>query len=123
MIKTIREKDRKIPIVAMTGYGQEVAQEAIEAGANDILLKPFDMLELKRMIENSGLTVSQVELWPHVMAFDDWIRLGGADEETTETIRAMVMDSMDGDKAGINPEIREGKLFFTWTTAILVAHK
>jgi CheY-like chemotaxis protein len=50
LIKTIREKDKKIPIVAMTGYGHEVAQEAIEAGANDVLLKPFDILQLKKMI-------------------------------------------------------------------------
>lgn len=50
LIKTIREKDKTTPIVAMTGYGQEVAQEAIEAGANDVILKPFDILELKKMI-------------------------------------------------------------------------
>ncbi len=50
LIKAIREKDTTTPIIAMTGYGQEVAQEAMEAGANDVLLKPFDILKLKKMI-------------------------------------------------------------------------
>lgn len=47
LIKTIRQKDTTIPIVVMTGYGPEVAQEAMEAGANDFLLKPFDMHQMK----------------------------------------------------------------------------
>lgn len=51
LINTIRKKDKTTPIVVMTGYGQEVAQEAMEAGANDFLLKPFDILQMTRKIE------------------------------------------------------------------------
>ncbi len=79
--------------------------------------------DLERMLIDAGLSVSEVKLWPHVMAFEEWIHLGGADEETAEQLRGMMIDSIDGDKAGLNPELRDGELFFTWTTAILVARK
>lgn len=79
--------------------------------------------ELESMLEKSGLKVSQVGLWTHLMSFDEWIRLGATDAEATETVRNMMRDSMDGDKAGINVEIVDDKMYFTWTTAIIVAHK
>ena len=79
--------------------------------------------EIEQMVKEVGLTVTKVESWSHVMAFDEWIRLGGADSETAEQLRDMMIDSMDGDKAGLTPEFRDGELVFTWTTAIIVARK
>ena len=50
LIHTVRRKDTTTPIIVITGYGPEIAQEAMEAGANDFLLKPFDILEMKRKL-------------------------------------------------------------------------
>jgi DNA-binding response OmpR family regulator len=50
LIKAIRQKDTTTPIVVMTGYGPEVAQEAMEAGADDFILKPFDIHQLKKKL-------------------------------------------------------------------------
>lgn len=61
LIKTIREKDTKTPIIAITGYGSEVANEAIEAGANEVLLKPFDIIQLKK-IAGKFVDLAEVEL-------------------------------------------------------------
>jgi len=47
LIKMIREKDRAIPIVVMTGFGPETAKEALDAGANEFLLKPFGISQIK----------------------------------------------------------------------------
>ncbi|MDY6912636.1 MAG: methyltransferase domain-containing protein [Chloroflexota bacterium] len=79
--------------------------------------------ELEQMLRDGALDVSTVDLWPHLMAFDEWIRLGGADAETALEVKRMVIDSMEGDKAGLSPEFRNGELYFTWTTAILIANK
>ncbi len=49
-INTIRQSDHTIPIIAMTGFGIEVAQEAIEAGATDFILKPFNFIQIRRKI-------------------------------------------------------------------------
>ena len=57
------------------------------------------------------------------MAFDEWILLGGADQQTARQLREMMIDSMDGDKAGFNPELIDDELVFTWQTGILLARK
>ncbi len=50
LIKAIREADEKTPIIVITEYNPEAAQEALEAGASEVLLKPFDILQMKRKI-------------------------------------------------------------------------
>ena len=42
---------RSIPIILITGYADNRA-EAIEAGADDLILKPFDMVELSARVKS-----------------------------------------------------------------------
>lgn len=51
LIRAIRNRGGKVPILAITGFGQEVAQEALDAGADYILRKPFHLVELRRILE------------------------------------------------------------------------
>ena len=51
--RKIREKGIKIPIVALTAFDkQEVTEQAISAGMNDILVKPFEPYKLFQVIAN-----------------------------------------------------------------------
>jgi DNA-binding NtrC family response regulator len=50
LISIIRQKDKTTPIVVMTGYGPDVAKEAMAAGANEFLLKPFGIIQMKRKL-------------------------------------------------------------------------
>lgn len=50
LIKSIREEDPNTPIIVITEYGPEVAMKAMNAGADDVLLKPFDILQMKKKI-------------------------------------------------------------------------
>jgi signal transduction histidine kinase/CheY-like chemotaxis protein len=51
--KKIREKGIQIPVVALTAFDkQEVSEEAIAAGMNDILIKPFEPIKLYQIISN-----------------------------------------------------------------------
>lgn len=51
--KKIREKGIQIPIIALTAFDkQEVSEEAIAAGMNDILIKPFEPIKLYQIISN-----------------------------------------------------------------------
>ncbi len=86
-------------------------------------VRQWQRSEIEQMMREAGLTVTKVESWSHIMAFEEWTRLGGTDPETAEQLRELMIDSMDGDKAGISPEFVDGQLFFTWTTAIIVARK
>lgn len=49
--RRIRNKGIKIPIVALTAFDkEEIIEEAISAGINDIIVKPFDSVKLFKII-------------------------------------------------------------------------
>lgn len=51
--RKIREKGIKIPVIALTAFDKdEVAEEAISAGMNDIMVKPFEPSKLFQVISN-----------------------------------------------------------------------
>ncbi|CAD5371603.1 Regulatory protein AtoC [Rubrivivax sp. A210] len=52
MIEFIRNTDKTVPIVLITGHGSiELAVEAMKAGANDLLTKPVSLAELRSRVE------------------------------------------------------------------------
>lgn len=52
--RKIREKGIMIPIIALTAFDkQEVTEEAISAGMNDIMVKPFEPSKLFQVISNN----------------------------------------------------------------------
>jgi DNA-binding response OmpR family regulator len=59
MIKRLREQDgfATVPIMAITAYGNGVAKEALEAGANRAATKPIQftelVVEIKELLEAS----------------------------------------------------------------------
>jgi DNA-binding response OmpR family regulator len=50
-IRAVRRQDDRIPILAITGYGQETAQEALDAGADHVLFKPFHLFQVREAVE------------------------------------------------------------------------
>jgi signal transduction histidine kinase/CheY-like chemotaxis protein len=52
--RKIREKGIMIPVIALTAFDkQEVTEEAISAGMNDIMVKPFEPSKLFQVISNN----------------------------------------------------------------------
>jgi|GEM_PF-1510793 CheY-like chemotaxis protein len=50
LIRWVRERDEAVPIVVMTGFGAAAAQEAMEAGASESILKPFEIHDLRQIL-------------------------------------------------------------------------
>ena len=51
LLKSLRETGVMVPIFLMTGYDSlQVAQDALNSGANAYLPKPFDLLHLDRLV-------------------------------------------------------------------------
>lgn len=86
-------------------------------------IKEYRKSELEEMIVASSLEIAQAQLWPFTWSVDEWLRVGGPGAAAEEKIRAMMLDSLEHDKSGTNLELKEGRLFFTYTTAIFVAMK
>ena len=52
LLKWSRQEQLNLPIIIMTGHGDEKARdEALQSGAFVFLKKPFSILEIKRLIE------------------------------------------------------------------------
>jgi ubiquinone/menaquinone biosynthesis C-methylase UbiE len=86
-------------------------------------VKAYRKSELEAMMEVVGFEVTKVKLWPFAWSFDEWMRVSGPDDGTAEKLRAMMLDSVEGDKSGLQVRLCEGSLLFTYTTAILVGRK
>jgi len=86
-------------------------------------VRQWRLSELEAMVRQAGLTILGTERSPHPMAFSEWISLGQTAPETESILREMMIDSMDGDKAGLSPFFEGDDLFFIWTTGIIVARK
>lgn len=51
--RVIRKKGNTVPIIALTAFAKdEITEEALSVGINDILIKPFEASKLTKMIEN-----------------------------------------------------------------------
>jgi len=54
LLKSLRDTGVTTPIFVMTGYDSlQVAQDALNSGANAYLPKPFDLLHLDRLIADA----------------------------------------------------------------------
>src|SRR3954463_217655 len=53
-LRRIRQMDSKLLVILMTAYGTtQTAIEAMKLGAYDYLLKPFDVIKLKDIVNNA----------------------------------------------------------------------
>ena len=51
--KLIKKKGINIPIIALTAFDkQEVSEQAISSGMNDIIIKPFEPIKLFQIINS-----------------------------------------------------------------------
>lgn len=62
IISIIKEKYPETPVVAITGWGEHPEALAIEAQADHVLEKPFDLQELNQLVE--GLISTKVATKP-----------------------------------------------------------
>jgi two-component system cell cycle response regulator DivK len=59
--KAMRESDNtgKIPIIAITSFGESFYTQAIDAGCNDLISKPLDTDSLESMLNSYLLPISK----------------------------------------------------------------
>jgi len=61
LLKQARELDPFIQVIVMTGYASvEITLECLENGANEYVLKPFNVMDVKKLIK---LAVDRIDRW------------------------------------------------------------
>jgi two-component system response regulator (stage 0 sporulation protein F) len=53
-LRRIKKSDKTISVIMLTAYGTpEVQKQALELGADSLMAKPFEVLEIKSVISDS----------------------------------------------------------------------
>ena len=98
-------------------------QNRVEKLRDPSHVRHYSQLELMEMLKTCGLEIEKIEPWSFTWSFEEWIRIAGPDAVAAQKIKRLMLDSIEGDKAGLRVELRKGELFFTYNTAIIVARK
>jgi len=90
---------------------------------DDSHVKLYKQTELRAMMCASNLEVTKARLCPFTYSFDEWRCVAGVGATTAEKVKLMMLDSMDGDKAGLRVESHEGSIHFVYNIGILIGQK
>lgn len=115
-------------IVLVDGLSSEDAAKSeyhnrVEQLRDPSHVRLYSQTELVGMLQDAGLKVIQVRNRDADFYLDEWVNIADPGEEIARPVRRMMADSIDGDKAGLNARFKDGRLFFTYSTVILVAEK
>jgi two-component system, NtrC family, response regulator AtoC len=67
VLRTLRQRDHQVPIVMTTGHGSEqVAVDAMKAGAFDYLIKPVSLAQLRQVLDRAVQQQRQQEELRHL---------------------------------------------------------
>ena len=53
LMKRIKKEDPSIPVVIITGFGSQVVDEAMQAGADGFIEKPFKIEDIKNILSKT----------------------------------------------------------------------
>jgi len=87
VLKRIKERDPKALVILMTAFGTtETAIEAMKFGAFDYILKPFDIPQMRALVERA-LEVSR--MMKKMVSYPDRPEMGAAEEAIVGSSQAM----------------------------------
>jgi len=88
LLRTVREHDSDVPVVLMT------AMEAVSLGALQYLVKPFDVVELKRVVERAARLCRIARLKKEALTLVSEGGLGASDRAGLEVTFSQVIETL-----------------------------
>ena len=86
-------------------------------------IKHYKESEIERMLQEAGLVVVDRVGGSSVFDFGHWIGMADPPAGNVEMIREMMRGSMEGDRSGLDVRVENGRMVFSYTTAIVVGSK
>ncbi len=86
-------------------------------------IKHYMASEIERMLQEAGLVVVDRVGGSSVFDFGHWIGMADPPVGNVKRIREMMRASMDGDRSGLDVRVEDGRMVFSYTTAIVVGMK
>ncbi|MDP2949896.1 MAG: hypothetical protein Q8P22_10210, partial [Chloroflexota bacterium] len=98
-------------------------QDRIERRRDPSHTHSLSLSEMLSMVREAGLEVQRVEERESTRDFDEWMKAIGADPATYRAVREALLESMEGDTAGLSPRLEGGRLVYQRRAVWLVAAK
>ncbi len=77
--------------------------------------------EIEEMFNEAGACIREISHREIPQDFEEWMTRSGTGEKRSKIIEQQMVQSLDGDRTGLNVRLDEGKLGFTYDTIILIA--
>lgn len=127
-MKALYEMKRvcKNKIVIVDGVSSEDRKKSLFHNRIEKLRDPshvriYTLGEIKNMLYNIGAVITDIEHWDIPQDFNDWMKRAGTGMKETRIIEELMLQSMNGDGAGLRVKLEDGRLGFIYDTVILIA--
>jgi len=86
-------------------------------------IKHYRASELERMLQEAGLVIVDRVGGGSDFDFGHWIEMADPPAWNVKRIREMMEASMEGDRSGLDVRVEDGRMVFSYTTAIVLGMK
>ena len=93
----------------------------IERARTPAKLRLYAPAEVAGLIVKAGFQVVARQAWTQRMSFEEWVQRTGASEERVRCARELLVASMPGDRAGLDPRWEGERLTFSMPEFLVVA--
>ena len=107
--------------VASEDPGRRACHIEIERTRTPSKLRLYAPSEVARLLRTAGFEIVTRQSWTRRMDFEDWVRRTGASEEMVCRARDLMVASICGDRAGLDPRWEEERLTFAMPELLIVA--
>jgi EAL domain-containing protein (putative c-di-GMP-specific phosphodiesterase class I) len=95
LLRAVREHDSEVPVVLMTGSPDLMtAMEAVSLGALQYLVKPFDVVELKKVVERAARLCRIARIKKEALTLVSEGGLGASDRAGLEVTFSQVVETL-----------------------------
>ncbi len=113
-------------IVLVDGVSSEDREKSLFHNRIEKLRDPshvriYMLSEMEQMFNEIGATITDLTHWEISQDFEDWMKRAGTGEKETKIIKGLMEESMEGDSTGLQVNLEDGRLGFTYDTIILIA--
>lgn len=109
---------------AETVFGCDLTRNMILKALHEMKRVCRDRLVLVDGVSSEDVEKSlfhNITHWEIRQDFEEWMKRAGADERQTKVIKDLMVQSLDGDRTGLQVRLEEERLGFTYDTVILTA--
>ena len=86
-------------------------------------IKHYKASGMERMLQEAGLVVVDRIGGGYDFDFGHWIEMADSPAWNVKRIREMMEASMEGDRSGLDVRVEDGRMVFSYMTAIVVEKK